>query len=214
MQRRFARLPDSSVLSAQLNALAAEADQLAERLRAAEAEQRRLGDESALRQAEQADADAATAAVRAGATAAAVGSPAKDKLIKKRAAILAEVDALAGAIVSVEDEMTREFTKLRDNAKLSGQAKVTACATKYEHAIGALLAAHREFVEARSLVDYIERAARAHSALRQPLWWNDEASDQGVLMPSAPGRPEPGPRLTFQAALMIVTADLTNFEKG
>jgi hypothetical protein len=213
MQRRYARLPEAGLLSSELTQLAAEADKLAERLRIAEAEQRHLGDEATMRRAEQTDADAATLAIRKGRSAAAVGTPARDKLIKEREAIVAEVVALDRAIVAVEDCMAAEFGRLRDDETASWRARVTTSAATYRSAVASLIVAHREYVEARSLVAYVEGAARAHSALRQPLWWNAEASDPGVRMPPPPGRPEPGPQLTFEQAMAVVTADLADNEE-
>lgn len=213
MQRRYGRLPEPTRLSPELNRLAAEADQLAERLSVAEQEQHRLADDAAIRQAEQADADAATQAVRQGGTAAAVGTPARDELVKKQEAIIAEVDALGRAVVGVEDEMTRAFVQMRNAAKTNGEARLAASTVKYQRAIDAVLSARREFIEAQAFVEYIVAASRAHSNVRRPVAWNEDAYNPAVQMPSAPGRPEPGPQLTFRDALMMVTGELNSSEK-
>lgn len=143
-----------------LRPLFAEHAELTARLRAAELHLESFNDE-AQAAAMSADADARADAVRAGASAASVGSPHVERYEKDRAAAQVEFETLDAVHTDSLNKIQTVITEdVLPDDRLSGRAAIETARGKYRKSIAAMLKARDEFTATTAVPAFLQTCMR------------------------------------------------------
>jgi len=160
-RRRFPALPPEKFLTPKIVELHAEADDLAAQLKQADLRLAELSSETAAQAASDVDRSGQAAAVRAGQSAASVGTPAQDGLRADTEATRAQIDALLLAVRNVEDELESALQELHTDDKLSCRAALNTTRIGYSKALDALAKARDEYMTVKAVHDWLAAIAGA-----------------------------------------------------